>query len=627
MNILTVIPIAKGIPKDELSYFSAKPVTLGNLVTVPFGKRTIQAVVIDIASVRDVKAKIKTRDFALRNITTIHSETLPYAIFMTAQKTARFFTQPTGPVLKTMVPDVLFDLYTTTPIAPTKHHNHPNIQTIQTPQAERISMYKTIIRENLAKKMSTMIVVPSVLDAEYLAPLVTTHIEHPWFIVHSKKTKTYLKKSLQTILTTQEPIIMITTAPYASCIRNDWDTIIIDQSGSPYYRYDFSPKFNMRYFIEQFATTVSARLILGDSVHDPEIIYMVQEHKALDMRSVWKLPIQDKMHILDMKPKQSDDYHFTMIDPMILETIPVVLANNGRILLVTSRIGVAGTIICKDCGASVTCPLCDTPMSLHRKNKPYEPAGRAYICHHCFHTTKPQDTCTTCQGSRLEMLGITTSSVAEFVEKKFPSNTCFVIDSETTKTPATISKTIDRWNTEGGILITTPAVLPILPQADLGCFVSLDTLLSLPHIQSGYQTIRSIFLFLEKIQGTAFIQTRLTHHEIIDTLSQGTVRDMMTQELTYRKTLHYPPFTTLIKITASVSDQQVLPAQEYFKDIFREYEHDVMIKKSGTAGEKNVTALLRIPSVQWNDETFPLHEIIQSLDQGFVCEVNPDKIM
>jgi primosomal protein N' len=101
MKILTVIPIAKGIPRDELSsIFLPKPVVLGTLVTVPFGKRSIKGVVVDYNEVRDLKSSIKTSDFALRNVTTVHSETLPASIFTTAQKTARFFAQSVGFIFK-----------------------------------------------------------------------------------------------------------------------------------------------------------------------------------------------------------------------------------------------------------------------------------------------------------------------------------------------------------------------------------------------------------------------------------------------------------------------------------------------------------------------------------------------
>ena len=112
MKILTVIPIAKGIPQSELSYFSAREVHLGTLVTVPFGNRSIKGVVVDINEVRDLKSSIKTSDFKLRNVTTIHTGSeLPNSVFNAAQKSASFFAQPIGAVLETVLPKQVFDYY------------------------------------------------------------------------------------------------------------------------------------------------------------------------------------------------------------------------------------------------------------------------------------------------------------------------------------------------------------------------------------------------------------------------------------------------------------------------------------------------------------------------------------
>ena len=39
MKIIDVIPIAKGIPQEKLSYFTSKDVSIGALVSVPVRKK------------------------------------------------------------------------------------------------------------------------------------------------------------------------------------------------------------------------------------------------------------------------------------------------------------------------------------------------------------------------------------------------------------------------------------------------------------------------------------------------------------------------------------------------------------------------------------------------------------
>lgn len=627
MNILTIIPIAKGIPRDELSYFSAKSVSLGTLVTVPFGGRTIKGVVIDQQPVRDLKSTIKTSSFALRNITTIHhDQALPAVLFSAGQKTARFFAQPVGPVIKTMIPDMLFDYYTEHSVPLEKTSTHPNIQTIQAPSLERISMYKTMIRENLAKQKSTMVVVPSIVHAEHHARELGFGITDALVVMHSKKTKKQVAKNLDQIFDTKKPIVLITTPPYASIIRNDWDTMIIDESGSSYYHYQFSPVFHMKFFLETLGASLGARIILGDNLLDTETHAQLHERRIFDMRTVWHTQKPKSFSIIDMKSSPTLSVtDFDILDNNTLELLRQAQEKNISSVLLTARKGLAPLTVCRDCGATVSCPKCTTPLVLRKKNRTTE--ARIYMCHACHYMTDPIDHCMQCMGWKLHPLGISTDILAEHVQKKFPDVQVFICDGDTTKTPSAISKTITNWkNNPGSILVITAPIIPYLETIPVGCIVSIDSLLSLPTLHGHYHALRTCLQFLEKIEHVGIIQTRNYAHEIIQVLEHDTIHTWMKHDLQTRDQLHYPPFYVLIKISVSVSNDQVSVASNYFADIFKNYSHDIMTKKTSPE-DFLISALVRIPVKDWQDPEYPLHEIVQGLGSGFVCEVNPERII
>ena len=64
MRILEVIPIAKGINRDTLSYFSGSDIPVGSLIKVPLRKRIVPALVINSKEVIDSKTGV----FAFFNI-------------------------------------------------------------------------------------------------------------------------------------------------------------------------------------------------------------------------------------------------------------------------------------------------------------------------------------------------------------------------------------------------------------------------------------------------------------------------------------------------------------------------------------------------------------------------------
>jgi primosomal protein N' (replication factor Y) len=537
MKILTVIPIAKGIPREELSYFSAKPVVLGTLVTVPFGKRTIKGVVVDQNEVRDLKSSIKSSDFALRNITTTHPETLPTSIFTAAQNTARYYSQSIGLILKTIIPDQVFDYYLDHPISEHKTNIRSDIQSVQIPYQERISYYRTMIRENLGKHVSTMIIAPTVIQAEKIFDAMKTGIEDSIIIAHSKKSKKHIDKVITQTLDTKKPIVLITTAPFVTLVRNDWDTIIIESSTSSSYRYEFNPIFDLRYFVEEIAKSYHSRIIYADTLINVNLRSRVTQREIVDGRSTWHIAKPERFEVIDNKVKP-----FSLLNEKTKLLIEEALSSKSNILLLTTRKGLAPLTSCSDCGTIVTCPICATPLVLHRKQgKNVNQNGRIYMCHHCMNTTTPLDTCVSCGSWRLAALGVSTDSIAQEIEILFPKIKTLVSDGDTTTTLNQVQKIVTNWNeTPGSILIGTPMVLPYINKADFGCIVSMDSLLSLPAYTSGENSLYTALNFLEKISVQAILQTRNFKHEVIQAIHTENIFDFMKNELETRNQFGYP---------------------------------------------------------------------------------------
>jgi primosomal protein N' len=633
MKILTVIPIAKGIPRDELSYFSAKEIPLGTLVTAPFGNRSIKAVVVDQQPVRDLKGSIKSSNFALRNITTIHSDTtLPHGIFYAAQKTSEYYVARIGPLLETMLPQTVFNYYIEHPThLIDKRITNPNIQAVQVTYEERVSLYKTIVRENLAKHVSTMITVPSVAHAEHLADRISTGISEKLFVLHSKKTKKYLEESTKIILEQKHPSVVIVTAPFTSLARNDWDTIIIEESSSPYYRYSFGPIFDMRFFIEQFAKYSGSRLIYADTLLDLAIQLRIAKREILDMRMTWHITKPEDFQIIDLKLKPTNPQlvkrRFSLLHPTTQEKISEALSRQFSVLLLTTRKGLAPLTICSDCGTAVTCPHCGSPLVLHRKKGgSTEHEIRTYMCHHCTYVTPPIDQCAACASWKLTMLGVSTESLRDETESVFPTSTVFVCDGDSS-TPAGINKTIKTWNTmKNSILIATPMILPYLDKVDFGCIVSMDSLLSLPTYSGSEYGLHTALHFLEKNTHSAIIQTRSIDHDVITAIKNENIFEFIKNETESRTQFDYPPSKILIKISSDVSQDRAVETTKSLEQLFQIWSPDILAKRSKKIGYITLHVILKIDPDLWNDPDFSLHQLLRDMSTDSIIEINPDAL-
>lgn len=624
MKILTIIPIAKGIPRDELSYFSAKEVALGSLVTVPFGKRSIKGVVVDHHEVRDLKSSIKSNDFALRNITTLHPETLPQGIFVAAQNTAHYYAQSIGMVLKTVIPDQVFDYYLSHPIVEEKKHLRSDIQTIQIPYSERLAYYRTMIRENLGKHVSTMIIAPTVIQAEKIFDAMKTGIEEKIVIAHSKKTKKHIEKGITQTLDLKKPVVLVATAPFATLVRNDWDTLIIESSTSSNYRYEFNPIFDLRYFVEELGKAYHSRIIYADTLIATPLRSRLAARDIIDARTTWHIAKPEAFEVIDNKIKP-----FSLLHEKTKNLIQEAIARGSSTVLLTTRKGLAPITSCSDCGTIVTCPICQTPLVLHRKHAMNTVnTGRIYMCHHCLHTTTPMDTCSSCGSWRLTALGISTDSITQELETIFPNARTFIVDGDSTTTTTQVQKLITAWQeTPGGILIATPMIIPYLDTVDFGCIVSMDSLLSLPAYTTGEHALHTALTFLEKISVQAILQTRNFNHEVIQTITHENLFDFMKNELETRTMFNYPPQKILLKISREVSQDSAKEAADYLEKIFGIYDADLLMKKSKLAHTLIVQAIMKIDPRIWNDRNHDIHHIMQMLGRDWKKEVNPESVL
>ena len=110
MRILEVIPIARSIKNDTLSYFSGSDVSVGSIIKVPLRKRIIPALVISSKDVGESKTEIKNSSFALKKISkTKCSHLLSKNFIETAETSANYYVGSIGSVLNSLVPKVLLE--------------------------------------------------------------------------------------------------------------------------------------------------------------------------------------------------------------------------------------------------------------------------------------------------------------------------------------------------------------------------------------------------------------------------------------------------------------------------------------------------------------------------------------
>ena len=110
MYIVETIPIRKGIPRDTLSYFSARPIPIGALVEIPLHSQQIEGIVVGVSPVRDMKASIRTGNFSLRPVTSIIRDLgFSKPILESLCRVSEQNLIPVGTLISTFFPEPVFD--------------------------------------------------------------------------------------------------------------------------------------------------------------------------------------------------------------------------------------------------------------------------------------------------------------------------------------------------------------------------------------------------------------------------------------------------------------------------------------------------------------------------------------
>lgn len=637
--IVSVYPLSRAAGKDQLSYFTAKQVRPGALVSVPLRSKTIDAIVVSVRSAHISKSELKAASFSIKKIIALKAEQFFLPGFVeAAEETARYFATHTGAVLHMLVPQTILSLQKQpSTIRANKAPDEIKMESglkqqsflLQAEDEERISTYKSIIREEFARQSSVFFCVPELSEIERIKETLARGIEEYTYVFYGGMAKKQLADMWNRALNEKHPILVIGTGTFLSLPRDDIHTIILEKESSRAYKVSARPFIDMRTFAEMFARRQGIRLIMGDIFLRPETIFLEKEGHctALTPLKFRSLSTADQ-RIVDMTryTEKSGDKEFRLVSDELAEQITVARENGELMFILTARRGLFPLTVCSDCGNTVLCARCSAPTVLHKK----EIEGNISLCHKCGNKEGASDRCAVCKGWRLTTLGIGIVRVEEALKKQFPGIKIFRLDRDVAATHKKAMEIRDKfYATPGSILLGTEmAVAYLSKEIDATAVLSVDSLFTIPD----FRINERVFTMLLRLRGRStkhfLIQTRDMENRIFEYATKGNMADFYREEMAERKILDYPPFATLIKFTLEGGKQAVEKEMNAFAELLKErgYAPSVFPAFITTVkGKYRMNLLLKLPSRQWVDEK--LLEIIRALPPAYAIRIDPEDVL
>lgn len=650
MKVVKVIPLSQALGKEHLTYFTARDVTPGDIVTIPLRSREINGFVLEATDAEIEKADLKSADFSARKVINVKGRSFfSNAYLSSISKLKEYFISTTGAMLDAVVPEIFFKHYSELVFkAPTDTLSATGIISEklihQAPLEDRISFYKTYIRESFARKSSVFMTLPTRHDISLFADELKKGIENHVYVFHSDIKKKEQIALFNRIMESTHPVFIIATPRYICIPRHDIKTIIIERESSSAYRELSRPYADMRIMTEVLAREMHVKLIFADTLLRTETIYRHDQGElgevappsfriAQSAREIVVDTRKDKEVI--GKKQEVKKYSWKPLSDELIEMMKDTFNRDGSVALFSLRKGLAPVTACNDCGTVLTCPRCESALVLYGNPNS---ESRVFVCNKCGEDIPSDTTCTHCGSWHLVPLGIGTERIRDEIKRLFPDTEVFILDKEHAKTYKKAQEIAVKFSKSKRAVIVGTELLffHLKEKVRLSALVSFDSLFSIPSYRIN-EKILYILLALKDLSSTNFlIQTKYTESDILRAYLGGNLIDHFREEVKVRKALRYPPFSTLIKLTVRGSETAIEKVRQEFNILFRDFGKDTyssIIKHS--AGALMFTAIIKIPRLEW---TLPevsrdghlnstLSDILRGLPPYVAITIDPEDVV
>lgn len=646
IKIATVAPIGEGVFVDSLTYFTLRDIKPGSLIFVPLRKKKMPAILLSMKPVKDVRSEIKNSGFELKKIESATNQEIFSKEFMAAaEKTSDYFGASLGQVLNCFLPSNLVKSIEKN-LHPKKIHFGPNpkeenkknekkkiTEVVQSPEEDRLAFYKSLIREEFARKSSIFLCLPTIHEIGTFSESLKRGIEEYTIIMRPEDSPKKMAQNWAKIIENSHPMLVIATPIFLSLLNDNFNTIILEKESSPAYKNISRPYIDSRFFIEEIANKMSMKLIIGDTVLRMETIHK-KENETYPASLLFKYRLLGKARseVINMKEERTNEVK--AVGGSLLKLIEESIESKKNILLLSARRGLANITVCRDCRSIVLCKKCGGGVTLHKGE-----SINIFSCHKCGTYSETSVLCAKCRSWNLKTLGFGTEKIEEEVRSEFGQAKIFRLDGDMVKTYRQGRQIMNEFLQEkGSILIGTEmALFYLMRPIENVAIVSVDAMFSIPDHKMRERLFNYLINAKLSAENNFLIQTRVKDNPIFEKVIRGDTLQFYREEIVARKNYDYSPFKIPIKITSEGKRDDIEKEFDELANFLKKWSPDIYKSSNLKNGRSRMNILIKTNPCKWpdkrpegsefNEEDMTLIEILKSLPPRFMVRVDPESIL
>jgi primosomal protein N' (replication factor Y) len=335
--------------------------------------------------------------------------------------------------------------------------------------------------------------------------------------------------------------------------------IVIDEEHETTFKQETIPRYHARDVAIVRARDLQIPVVLGSATPDLVTFQNARggKYDLVDMPERVTPAEPPKVDIVDMVQESFDRKKSVLISRHLEYLVNNALSAKEQILLFLNLRGYANFFLCPVCKSAVKCTNCDITLTHHKKT-------RRALCHYCGEYQPVPQVCPTCLSPAIKQVGAGTERIEEVLASLFPEARTVRMDSDTMRGRDAYFKVLHKFKRrEIDILIGTQMLAKGLdfPEVTVVGVLNADVLLNFPDYRARERTFQLLVQVAGRAgrgehQGRVVIQTSRPEDFCITTAASLDYEGFATRELSFRKSLHYPPFGRLLQITAQARDER-----------------------------------------------------------------------
>lgn len=369
-------------------------------------------------------------------------------------------------------------------------------------------------------------------------------------VLHSRLTRRERFDAWQALQQGDKRIAIGARSAVFAPVENLGLIVVDEEHDGSYKQEDPAPRYHARDVAIMRGTLNDATVVMGSATPSMVSLKGARKGKSVFLR-LNERPFQSTMpevQILDLK-----QYRPAMRGPLavpLFNHIEQALDRGEQIILLQNRRGYASFVQCTACGHLPECPNCSVSLTFHKHK-------RQLRCHYCGYSEHQSHACRECGQKNLEARGSGTQQLEEEMKQLFPEARLLRMDFDTTAgrdAHATILSQFGRG--EADILVGTQIVGKGLdfPNVTVVGVINADTELAFPTFRAGermYQLLSQVAGRSGRAEkeGKVFFQTWQPDHPALQAAKDHDFKAFAKRELSYRKSLNYPPYSRIIRFT------------------------------------------------------------------------------